>query len=149
MGEGRRLSPTPPFSIICVQKSFLGDLEQIWIGLFGQIDIEERDQRLIALRIDDLPLFEGKFRRIENQLDLRGSTECRFIFNENGDRFGLALHVNNLYVAAEVDLVLEQKFKRRLTDEVNILRGRLAVMHRHREAVGNDLERRGRRIFKA
>ncbi len=50
-------------------------------------------------------------------------------------------------VAAEIDLFAQQELQRRLLDEVHVLRRKLPVAHRHRRAVGDDLQRRGRIVI--
>ena len=60
---------------------------------------------------------------------------------------GLERDADDADVLAEIDMVAEQELQRRLRDRVEVLGHELAVAHRHRGAVGDDLDRRRRVVF--
>ena len=59
----------------------LVDVEQVGIGLGRQIDVEQGDDGLEALRVEDRPLLQREGRGIEHQRDLRRAAERRLVLD--------------------------------------------------------------------
>src|SRR6478672_12251041 len=51
------------------------DVEQARVGLLFEVDIVERHQRVVALRVGDQPLLELEGVGVEHQPDFRGAAE--------------------------------------------------------------------------
>ena len=137
------------FPSVRVQHPLGVDLEERRIGRLREIDIEQRDQGLVALRIGDMPLLQLEGLGIENQLDQLRAAECGLVFDGNDDAILVFADAESLDVSTKVDPLLQQEFQRRLADEIHVVRRELSVANRNRGPIGNDLKRGRLGIFEA
>src|SRR6202046_1180068 len=107
-------------AVFLADHPLLVDLEQAVVWLRGQIDVEKRDDGLVALSVVDRKLFERAGGGVQHQLDPRRSAERRLVLDQ--DRYGLVarLDAQNLSVPGQIKMVGEQEFQRRLTDKIEI-----------------------------
>ena len=111
---------------------------RVWLGL--QIDIEQGDDSLEALRVDYRPLLQRKGRSIEDERKMRRAPERRPILDLDRDRVALLGDAQDPCVAGHINMVGKEKLERRLADEIFVLRVELPVDDGDAAAVGHDLE---------
>src|SRR5271168_4336168 len=100
-----------------VGRQVLVDVEKrrVWPG--RQIDIEQSDDRLKALRVNNRPLPQRKGRSVEDECKMRRAPERGPILDLDRDRIALLGDAQDACVAGHVNVVGKQKLERRLADK--------------------------------
>ena len=85
--QGSAASSSPA---VARQAQALVDVEQRRVRLCRQVDVEQGDDRLEALRVDHRPLLEREGRGVENERNMRRAAKRRLVLDLDRDGIGPA-----------------------------------------------------------
>src|SRR5580693_7567459 len=140
---------SPPVVAKLVGRQVLVDVEQRWVWVGRQVDVEQGDDRLEALGVDDRPLLQCKGRSVEDEGKMRRAAERGPVLKLNCDRLALLGDIQKVGVSGEVNVVGKQELERCLANKIFVLRVELFVDDGDAAPVGDDLEPRRIGIFEA
>src|SRR5258707_3193066 len=125
------------------------DREQAGVRPVRDIEIVDRNRRLVALRIGHRPLAQLRVLGAEHEHQpVSPDQDLPFLYRDR-DEGAVLRYRNEIGVARQIDLIRQQVSQWRLRQRIKILRGKIAIAHDHRRAIRDELDRAWRVVFKS
>src|SRR5215471_6274488 len=101
------LSPIP--LAILLQRTLVGDLEHLGVGLFAAVEIVDHDRGVVALRVGHGPLPQLEILGSEHQHQPIGADQCVLLLDDDGDEDIVRGYRDEVGVLEQINAVSKEK----------------------------------------